>query len=124
MVKVIRKNESNSCLKKCNTRFRPFIGATIKQIETYVKTIIQDDACDEVNLHMGCNGISNKNMLANDIAESIINIGRYCKEHNVNDATVSSLICRSQKHLQHEVNPVNTILMNRCKNYGLGYIDN
>ena len=102
MVKGIRKNEPNSCLKKCNARFRPFIGATIKPIETYVKPIIQEDTCDEVNLHMGCNGISNKNMSANDIAESIINIGRYCEEHNVNNATVSSLICRFQKHL---VNP-------------------
>ena len=34
MVKGIRRNEFNSCLKKCNTRFRPFIGATIKQMET------------------------------------------------------------------------------------------
>ena len=124
MVKGIRRNEFNSCLKKCNTRFRPFIGATIKQMETYVKPIIQDDTPDVVILHIGCNDISNKNMSANDIAEGIINIGRYCKEHNVNNVTISSLICRSQKHLQHRVNAVNTMLMNRCKNYGLGYIDN
>ena len=36
---------------------------------------------------------------------------------------MSSLIYRSQKHLQHRVNVVNTMLMNRCKNCGLGYID-
>ena len=124
MVKGIRRKEFNSFLKKCNTRFRPFIGATIKQMETYVKAIIQDDTPDVVILHIGCNDISNKNMSANDIAEGIINIGRYCKEHNVNNVTISSLICRSQKHLQHRVNAVNTMLMNRCKNDGLGYIDN
>ena len=39
MVKGIRKNEFNSCLKKCNARFGPFIGATIKQMQTYVKPI-------------------------------------------------------------------------------------
>ena len=124
MVKGIRRNEFNSCLKKSNTRFRPFIGATIKQMETYVKTIIQDDAPDVVISNVGCNDISNKNMSANDITEGIINIGRYCKEHNVTTVTISSLTCRSQKHFQHKVNAVNTILMNRCKNYGLGYIDN
>ena len=124
MVKGIRRNEFNSCLKKCNTRFIPFIGATIKQMETYVKPIRQDDTPGVVISHIGCNDISNKNMSANDIAEGIINIGRYCKEHNVNNVTISSLICRSQKHLQHRVNAVNTMLMNRCKNYGLGYIDN
>ena len=40
MVKDIRRNEFNSYLKKCNTRFRSFIEATIKQMETYVKPII------------------------------------------------------------------------------------
>ena len=119
IVKGIRRNEFNSCLKKYNTRFIPLIGATIKQMETYVKPIIQDDTPDVVILHIGCNDISNKNMSANDIAEGIINIGRYCKEHNVNNVTISSLICRSQKHFQHRVNAVNTMLMNGCKNYGL-----
>ena len=106
-----------------NTRFIPLIGATIKQMETYVKPIIQDDTPDVLILHIGCNDISNKNMSANDRAEGIINIGGYCKEHNVN-VTISSLICRSQKHFQHRVNAVNTMLMNGCKNYGQGYIDN
>ena len=62
-------------------------------------------------------------MSANDIAEGIIN-GRYCKKDNVNDVTICSLICRSQKHFQHKVDAVNSMLMNRCRNYGLGYIDN
>ena len=114
----IRKNEFNSCLKNCNTRFRPFIGATIKQIETYVKPIIQDDTPDVVILNTGYNDISNKNMSANDTTNGIINIGRYCKEYNVSNVTISSLIYRCQKHLQHNVNAVNTtMLINRCKNY-------
>ena len=61
---------------------------------------------------------------ASDIAEGIINFGRYCKEHNFNNVTISSLICRSQRHLQHKVNAVNTMSINKCKNYSLGYIDN
>ena len=93
-------------------------------METYVKPILQDDTPDVVILHIGCNDIPNKNMSANDIAEGIINIGGYCKEHNVNNVTISSLICTSQKSLQHRVNAVNTMLMNRCKTYGLGCIDN
>ena len=124
MVKGIRRNEFNSCLRKWNTRFIPFIGATIKQMETYVRLIIQDDTPDEVILHIGCNDISNKSMSVNNIAEGIINIGRYYMEHNVNNVTISSLICRSQTQYQHKVNPVNTMLMNRCKDYGLRYTDN
>ena len=99
MVKGIRRNEFNSCLIKCNTRFRPFIGATIKQTETYVKPILQDDTPDVVILRIGCNETSNKNMSANNIAKDVINTGRYCKEHNVNNVTISSLICRFQRQL-------------------------
>ena len=65
-------------------------------METYVKPIIHDGTPDVVILHIGCNDISNKNISANDIAEDIINIGRYCKEHNVNNVTMSSLICGSE----------------------------
>ena len=69
-------------------------------METYVKSIIQDDTPDVVILHIGCNDISNKNMSANDIAEDIINIGRYYKEHNVNNTTISSLIA-GRKNIFH-----------------------
>ena len=65
-------------------------------METYVKPIIQDGTPDVVILHIECNDISNKNMSANDMAEGIINIGRYCKEDNVNNVTMPSLICRSE----------------------------
>ena len=62
IVKAIRRNKFNSCLKKCSTRFRPFIGATIKQMENSVKPIIQDDTPDVVIFHIGCNDISNKSI--------------------------------------------------------------
>ena len=80
MVKGIRRNEFNSHLRKCNTRFRPFIGATVKQMETYVQPIVCDDTPDAIILRIGCNDISNRSMSANDIAEGIIKVGKYCKE--------------------------------------------
>ena len=83
MVKCIRRNEFNSCLKKCNTRFRPFVEATIKQMETYVKPIKQDDTPDAIVLHIECSDISSKKEAANDIAVGISNIGRYCKDNNL-----------------------------------------
>ena len=72
MAKGIKGNEFNSYLKKCSTRFRPFIGAIIKIMEIYVKSILQDDTLDVVILHIGCNDISKESMSANEIAESII----------------------------------------------------
>ena len=62
MVKGIRRNKFNLCLKKCNTRFRPFIGAAIKQMETYIKPIIQDNTPDAVILYLECNDIQQKHV--------------------------------------------------------------
>ena len=72
MAKGIKLNEFNSYFQKCNTTFRPFTGAIIKQMEIYVKPILQDDTLDVVILHIGCNDISKQSMSANEIAESII----------------------------------------------------
>ena len=68
-------------------------------MENSVKPIIHDDTSDVVIFHIGCNDISNKSIWANDITEGIINIGRYYKEDNVSNVTISSLISRSEKHV-------------------------
>ena len=90
---------------------------------TYVQPIVCDDTPDAIILHIGCNDISNRSMSADDIAEGIIKVGKYCKEHNVNDVAISSLIYRLQFHLQQKINAVNTMLKNRCKLFRLGFID-
>ena len=66
---------------------------------TYVKPILNDDTPDVLILHVGCNGIGNKQFTENEIAEWIIKIGRQIKESNVNDVFIPSLICRAQKIL-------------------------
>ena len=69
MIKGIRNKEFNSKLNKCSTRFRPFIGVTLKQMETYVKPILNDDTLDLLLLHIGCNHIGNKRLTENEIPE-------------------------------------------------------
>ena len=92
MIKEIRRKEFNSKLNKCSTRFRPFIGATLKQMETYVKLVLNDDTPDVLILHTGWNDIGNKQLTENEIAEWIVKIGRQCKESNVNNVFISSLV--------------------------------
>ena len=124
MIKTIRRKEFNSKLNKCSTRFRPFIGATLKQMEKYVKPVLIDDTPDVLILHIGCNDVGNKQLTGNEIAEWIVKIGRQCKESNVNDAFISLLICRAQKRLKDKVIAVNSILKRVCKVSGLGFNDN
>ena len=114
MIKGIRRKEFNSKLNKCNTRFRPFIGATLKQMKKYVKPILNDDTPDVLILHIGWNDISNKQLTETEITEWIVKIGRQCKESNVNDVFISSLICRAQKRLNDKVIAVSNILNKTC----------
>ena len=124
MIKGIRRKEFDSKLNKCSTQFRPFIGDTLKQMETYVKPILNDDTPDVLILHIGCNDIGNKQLTENEIAEWIVKIGRQCKESNVNDVFISSLICKAQKRFNDKVIAVNNILKCVCKLNGLEFIDN
>ena len=124
MIKGVRRKEFNSKLSKCSAQFRPFIGATLKQMETYVKPILNDDTPDVLILHTGCNDIGNKRLRENEIAKWIVKIGQQCKESNINDVFISSLIGRAQKRLNDKVVAANNILKRLCKLNGLGFIDN
>ena len=68
-------------------------------METYVKSILNNNTPDVLILYIGCNDIGNKQLTENEIVEWIVKIGRQCKESNVNDVFISSLICRAQKRL-------------------------
>ena len=77
MIKGIRRKEFNSKLNKGSTQFRPFIGATLKQMETYLKPILNDDTPDVLTLRIGCNDIGSKQLTENEIAEWIVKIGHH-----------------------------------------------
>ena len=62
--------------------------------------------------------------MGKEIAEWIVKIGRQCKESNINDVFISSLICRALKRLNDKVVAVNNILKRVCKLNGSGFIVN
>ena len=66
---------------------------------------------------------SNRNLTENDIAEWIVKIGCYCKENNINNIFISSLVCRAQFTLTKKIKAINNILENICGENGLGFID-
>ena len=84
-------------------------------METFVKSILNDDAPDGLIVHIGCNDIRNKQPMEDEITEWIMKIGQQCKESNVNGVFISSLICRAQKRLNDKMVAVNNILKRVCK---------
>ena len=104
MINEIWRKKFDLKLNKCSTQFRPFIGTTLKQMETYVKPVLNNDTPDALILHIGCSSIYNKQLTESEIAEWIVKIdnvdkGWQCKESHMNDVFISSLICRAQKRL-------------------------
>ena len=80
-----------------------------------MKPILNHDTPDVLILYIGCNDIGNKQLTEHEIAEWIVKIGRQCKESNVNDVFISSLICRARKGLNDKVIAVNNVLKHVCK---------
>ena len=124
MIKGIRQREFNSYLKKCSARFRPFPGATLKQMSLYVVPTLHDDTPDVAVIHAGCNDVRNHKLTCNDIATGIINIAEICRSYSVNDVLVSSLICRSSSNLNIRIKAINAILKRLCYEKSLRFIDN
>ena len=106
-IKGIQKKEFNSKLNKYSTRFRP-LGGTLKQIETYLTPILNDDTSGILVQHIGCNNIANKQLTENEITEWVA------------DVFILSLIVRAQKRLNDKVISVNNILKRVYKLNGLG----
>ena len=69
----------------------------------------------DLMLHFGCNDIGNKQLTENENTEWIVKIGRQCKESNVNDVFITSLICRLQKRSYDKEIVLNSILKRVCK---------
>ena len=109
--KTVQVNRSNNVNNKDKNRRHNSIDVRNKSQPIF----IHENEVTEPLINNRMNNDVNEYKNANDITMGIINIGRYCKEHNFNNVTISSLIYRSQKHLQHKLNAVNTMLMNRCK---------
>ena len=72
-IKGIQKKEFNSKLNKYSTRFRP-LGGTLKQIETYLTPILNDDTSGILVQHIGCNNIANKQLTENEITEWVADV--------------------------------------------------
>ena len=85
-------------MNKCSTRFRTFIGVTLKQMETYVKPVLKYYTPNALILHIGCSDVENKQLTENETVEWIVKVGEQCKESNVYD--ISSLIGRAQKKIK------------------------
>ena len=58
---------------------------------------MNDDTPDVSIKHIGCNHIGSKQPTENEIVEWIVKIGRQCKEKDLDDVLISSLMQSTKK---------------------------
>ena len=124
MIKGIRIKEFNSYVKNEYSKLRPFLGATVKQLQHYGIPSLVAETPNRVILHGGCNDVSNRNASPKQIANGIKDLVEMCRGYGVNEIFVSFLICRKKNYLNEKVTRINFLLNLICKEKGFVFIDN
>lgn len=121
IVKGIKSYEMRKRIYKGDKIYvKSFSGATTECMRDYVKPSLKFNP-DLIILHTGVNNLrSNKS--PNVIAEDIVNLACDIK-NNSNDVVISGLVGRSD-NLDFKLQQVNDILITKCTERNLLYIDN
>ena len=115
MIKGIQIKEFNCNVKNRHSKLRPFPGATVKQLQHYAIPGLVDETPNQVILHGGCNGVSNRNASKEQIANDIKDLAEMGRGYAGNEIFVSSLIYRKNNYLNEKVTRVNLLLNLICE---------
>ena len=121
-VKRTTKIDFNKELRNCNAYFCFFSGATSKQLDHYIPSLV-DDMPNAVIIYLGTNDIL-YNARHEDIARNIIRIGSNCKSRGVKDVFFWSILVLKSLTLNPFIRRVNDMLCDLCVINGLGFICN
>ena len=114
-------------LKSGRVYVKAFPGANCNQLSHYITPNLTEQNPDAVIIHVGTNDLKIRQgqQKSNEaIANDIINIGKQCKQHGVNDVFISGITYRKGFHLMKKVHEVNDIVQNLCLLEDLHFISN
>ena len=105
---------------------KAFPGATCNQLSHYITPNLMEQNPDVVVIHVGTNDLKvrhGQHQKSNEeVARSIINIGKQCKLHGVNDVFISGITYRKGFHLMKKVREINDMLQKLCVEDDLHFI--
>ena len=127
IIRYINRSRLNRNLR-CGKAFVKFFpGATVLQLSHYIIPHLQSNRPESVILHIGTNDIAPRNgntKSSSEIAQSIQQVAKVCREFGVKNVFVSSITCRSNQVQMKKVIEVNSCLMNMCNEEGYLFIHN
>ena len=107
-----------------NIHLKTFRVATCKDMLSYVQPTFDRAKSDGIIIHVGTNDMPAKRKGPSDIADSIVSVGKKCRDTGVRNVMISSLVCRKSPRLQAKINKVNDVLRDLCTIDGFVFIDN
>ena len=127
MTRDIQYNEFNKHFKDGTAHFRRFHGDRAKHIKTYLPTHLKDEQPDTVIIIIGGNDLKTsreKPTPVVEIANHIIDAAQVCKDYEVNNIFIASVITRQKPYMAKRCEELNTILQGLCQLYNFNFIDN
>ena len=73
---------------------------------------------------MGTNDVTVKRKNPTDIIDSIMSVGRKCKDADINEVIISSIVCRKSSRFQMKINTVDSVFKDLYVINGFTFIDN
>ena len=107
--------------------FNCFSGANTKQLDYYVVATLVDETPQTVVMHIGSNNITEstiRQINLDDLAQKIIDIGLKCRSYRVRYIAISSILVRSNIHLNQVISKANNILKVLCATNGFNFMCN
>ena len=75
-------------------------------------------------MHVGTNDVTVKRKNPTDIIDSIMSVGRKCKDADINEVIISSIVCRKSSRFQMKINEVDSVFKDLYVINGFTFIDN
>ena len=125
-VRRINKYKLQNSFPDSKTYVKSFSGATTQDLHHYIlPSLKKDDKPDIVTIHIGSNNVRHNNIEefdAQQLANSIINIGKICKSHGVMEVVISSIFVKYNIKLSKVIGKVNEFLSTLCKDNGFHFV--
>ena len=125
-VRHINRYKLQNSFPQSKTYVKSFSGATTQDLHHYIlPSLKKDDKPDIITIHIGSNNIRHNNIEefdAQQLANSIINIGKICKNHGVMEVVISSIFVKNNIKLSKVIGKVNEFLSSLCKENGFHYV--
>ena len=126
-IKRLSKNVIKHHLNRKDILVKNFDGAKTKHVMHHTLPYLHENLPETVVIHTGTNDINEKLIHVtrpDELARSIIDIGKTCKGFGVKNVGISSILPRNDKNIQRIIKETNKLLRDMSDFYNFIFIDN